>query len=128
MAEQQKEQKLGAVTYQDPDKTEQPVSIGGVTFLPGEAVNIDELVTDKAQAERLKAKLAGNPYFKVEGGPDHAKVAEERQKHEQEAEEKRQKLGEKKDQRAQEMARRQVEANRPEQPTLEHRDEPHRRK
>ena len=128
MAEQQKEQKLGAVTYQDPDKTEQPVSIGGVTFLPGEAVNIDELVTDKAQAERLKQKLAGNPYFKVEGGPDHAKVAEERQKHEQEAEQKRQKLGEKKDQRAQEMARRQIEAGRPEQPTLEHRDEQHNRR
>ena len=125
MAEQ-KEQKLGAVTYSDPDKTEQPISIGGVTFLPGEAVNLDELMIDKAQAERLKTKLAGNPYFKVEGGPDHAKVTEERQKHEAEAEQKKQQLNEKKDQRAQEAARRQVEANRPERATLEHpRDSEH---
>jgi hypothetical protein len=129
VAEQKQEQKLGAVTYADPDKTEQPISIGGITFLPGEAVNLDELMTDKAQVDRLKQKLAGNPYFKVEGGPDHKQVAEERQKHEQEAEQKRQKLTEKKDQRAQEMAARQVEASRPQQPTLEHgRDEPHKRK
>lgn len=129
MAEQ-KEQKLGAVTYLDPDKTEQPVSMSGITFLPGEAVNVDELISDKAQAERLKTKLAGNPYFRVEGGPDHAKTNEERQKHEADAEQKRQQLVEKKDQRAQEQARRQVEAGRPEQATLEHpRDsEAHRRK
>ena len=127
--QKQQEQKLGAVTYIDPDKTEQPVSIAGVTFLPGEAVNLDELMPDKAQADRLKQKLAGNQYFKVEGGPDHKQVTEERQKHEQEAEQKRQKLNEKKDQRQQELAARQVEANRPQQPTLEHgRDEPHKRK
>lgn len=129
MAEQ-KEQKLGAVTYLDPDKTEQPVSMGGITFLPGEAVNVDELIADKGSADRLKSKLAGNPYFKVEGGPDHAKTTEERQKHEAEAAQKRQQLTEKKDQRAQEQARRQVEAGRPEQATLEHpRDsEAHKRK
>ena len=129
MAEQ-KEQKLGAVTYQDPDKTEQPIAIGGITFLPGEAVNLDELMPDEAQRNRLKQKLAGNPYFRVEGGPDHAKVTEQRQQHEQEAEQKKQQLAEKKDQRAQEQARRQVEANRPERATLEHpRDsEPHKRK
>lgn len=126
---QQEQKKLGAVTYADPDKTEAPISIAGITFLPGEAVNLDDLIADEGQRDRLKQKLAGNPYFKVEGGPDHAKVAEERQKHEQAAEEKRQKLGEKKDQRAQELAARQVEANRPQQPTLEHgREEPHRRK
>ena len=117
---------LGAVTYQDPDKTEQPISIGGITFLPGEAVNLDELIADPAQAERLKQKLAGNHYFKVEGGPDHKQVAEERQKHEQEAEQKRQQLNEKKDQRAQQQAQQKVEANRPQQPTLEHpRDSEH---
>lgn len=126
MAEQKQEQKLGAVTYIDPDKTEQPVSMGGITFLPGESVNVDELIADKAQAERLKQKLAGNTFFRVEGGPDHKKAAEERQKHEADAEQKRQKLGEKKDQRQQEMAARQVEANRPQQATLEHpRDSEH---
>jgi hypothetical protein len=122
VAEQKdKEQKkLGAVTYVDPDKTEQPISIAGITFLPNEAVNLDELITDEAQATRLKEKLAGNPYFKVEGGPDHKQTAEQRQKHEQEAEAKRQQLVEKKDQRAQQQAQQKVEANRPQHPTLEH--------
>jgi len=122
VAVQQKDQerKLGSVTYADPDKTEQPISIGGITFLPGEAVNLDELMPDEAQANRLKEKLAGNPYFKVEGGPDHAKVVEERQKHEQEAEQKKQQLNEKKSQREQEQERRKIEASRPEQPTMEH--------
>ena len=129
MAEQKQEQKLGAVTFIDPDKSEQPVSIQGVTFIPGEAVNLDELLPDKEQAERLKKKLAGNQYFKVEGGPDHTKTAEERQKHEQEAEQKRQQLNEKKDQRAQQQAQQKIEANRPQQATLEHgRDDHSRRK
>lgn len=127
MAEQ-KEKKLGAVTYADPDKTEQPINIAGITFLPGDAVNVDELLPED-QANRLKEKLAQNPYFKVEGGPDHQKTAEERQKHEAEAEQKRQQLDEKKDQRAQQQAQQKVEANRPQQATLEHgRDEQPRRK
>jgi hypothetical protein len=125
---EQKEKKLGAVTYADPDKTEQPISISGITFLPGDAVNLDELLPEE-QANRLKEKLAGNPYFKVEGGPDHAKTAEERQKHEAEAAQKRQQLDEKKDQRAQQAAQQKVEANRPQQATLEHgRDDHSRRK
>jgi hypothetical protein len=126
VAEQKdKEQKkLGAVTYADPDKTEQPISIAGITFMPGEAVNLDELMTNEEQATRLKEKLAGNPYFKVEGGPDHKKTAEARQEHEQEAQEKRQKLDEKKTQQEQQRAQRIIEAGRPEQPTLEHREQP----
>jgi len=125
--EQQKDEKkkLGAVTYVDPDKTEAPIHIAGVTFLPGEAVNLDELLPEE-HATRLKEKLANNPYFKVEGGPDHAKTAEARQQHEQEAEQKRQQLNEKKDQRAQAQRQREVEASRPEQPTLEHREQPHK--
>jgi len=117
--EQQKDEKkkLGAVTYVDPDKTEAPIHIAGVTFLPGEAVNLDELLPEE-HATRLKEKLANNPYFKVEGGPDHAKTAEARQQHEQ--------LNEKKDQRAQAQRQREVEASRPEQPTLEHREQPHK--
>jgi hypothetical protein len=128
VAEQKQEQKLGAVTYLDPDKSEAPVSMQGITFVPGEAVNIDELISDKVQADRLKQKLAGNPYFRVEGGPDHAKTTEERQKHEADADKKRQQLTEKKDQRAQQQAQAKVEANRPAQPTLEHGSEASRRK
>src|SRR6185436_12535975 len=62
--EQQKDEKkkLGAVTYVDPDKTEAPIHIAGVTFLPGEAVNLDELLPEE-HATRLKEKLANNPYF-----------------------------------------------------------------
>jgi hypothetical protein len=117
--EQKQERKLGAVTYADPDKTEQAINVAGITFLPGEAVNVDELLPED-QASRLKEKLAQNPYFSVQGGPDHTKTAEERQKHEAEAEQKKQQLNEKKDQRAQEQAKRQIEANRPERATLEH--------
>jgi hypothetical protein len=124
MAEQQKEQqkekpKLGAVTFTDPDKTGQPVSAQGITFLPGEAVNVDELLPPE-QAERLKEKLAGNQFFSVQGGPDHRKVMEARGKHEAEATEKKQELDEKQRQREQHK----IEANRPEQPTLEQREQP----
>src|SRR4051812_16975324 len=111
MAEHQKteeKRKLGAVTFTDPDKTGQAVSALGITFLPGEAVNVDELLPPE-QAERLKEKLAGNQFFKVEGGPDHRKVMEARGKHEAEATEKKQQLDEKQRQREQ----RQIEANRP---------------
>ena len=94
---------LGAVTYMDPDKTGQPVVMSGITFLPGESVDVDELLNEEA-AERLKKKLAGNQYFKVDGGPDHGKTTEARLKHEQEAAEKRQKLAEK---QAQEASRQQ---------------------
>lgn len=120
MAEKQTEQekpKLGPVTFTDPDKTGQPVSAQGITFLPGEAVNVDELLPPE-QAERLKTKLAGNQFFSVQGGPDHRKIMEARGKHEMEASEKKQELDEKQRERAQ----RQIEANRPEQPTLEQRE------
>lgn len=122
MAEQQKteeKRKLGAVTFTDPDKTGQAVSALGITFLPGEAVNVDELLPPE-QAERLKEKLAGNQFFKVEGGPDHRKVMEARGKHEAEATEKKQELDEKQRQREQQK----IEASRPEQPTLEQREQP----
>lgn len=125
MAEQQKteeKRKLGAVTFTDPDKTGQAVSALGITFLPGEAVNVDELLPPE-QAERLKEKLAGNQFFKVEGGPDHRKVMEARGKHEAEATEKKQELDEKQRQREQQK----IEASRPEQPTLEQREQPKRR-
>lgn len=122
MAEQQKteeKRKLGAVTFTDPDKTGQAVSALGITFIPGEPVNVDELLPPE-QAERLKEKLAGNQFFKVEGGPDHRKVMEARGKHEAEATEKKQELDEKQRQREQQK----IEASRPEQPTLEQREQP----
>jgi len=97
-AEQQK--KLGAVTFQDPDKTGQPVSVKGVTFIPGEAVNVDELFSED-EAEALKQDLSKNSHFKVEGGPDHRKVLEARQKHEEEAMKKRAELAEKAQRHAQ---------------------------
>ena len=102
MAEAQKEQqkKLGAVTYNDPDKTGQPVSVKGVSFMPGEAVNLDELFSED-EAEALKKDLSNNSHFKVEGGPDHRKVLEARQKHEEEAEKKRAELAEKAQRQAQ---------------------------
>lgn len=96
MAVEQKEQqkKLGAVTFQDPDKTGQPVSVKGVTFAPGEAVNVDELFSED-EAEALKRDLSNNSHFRVEGGPDHRKVLEARQKHEEQAQQKRAELAEK---------------------------------
>ena len=76
---------------------------------------------DEDQAERLKKKLAGNPYFKVEGGPDHTQGRRGAAEARGGGQEKRQKLDEKKTQAAAgSSAQRQVEAKRPEQPTLEH--------
>lgn len=98
--DQKEHKKLGAVTFQDPDKTGQPVSVKGVTFMPGEAVNLDELFNED-EAEALKRDLSNNSHFKVEGGPDHRKVLEARQKHEEQAEKKRQELAEKAHQQAQ---------------------------
>lgn len=80
------EQKLGSVTYLDPDKTEQPVTMAGVTFKPGEAVDVNKTLTDQGRAEQIKQKLAGNPFFKVEGGPDHTKAAAQREKDARDAE------------------------------------------
>lgn len=110
------EQKLGSVTYVDRDKTEQPVSVGGVTFKPGEAVDVDKMLPADA-AERLKQKLAGNHYFKVEGGPDHAKAIADRAKADSEAAEKRQQVADKQG-RAQQQPPPDWKA--PEKPTLEH--------
>ena len=92
--------KLGAVTYQDPDKTGQPVTISGITFMPGDSVNLDEMLPED-QASRLKKKLAGNQFFKVEGGQDHTKVTEARMKHEEEAQRKKAEAAEKAQQQAQ---------------------------
>ena len=98
--DQKEHKKLGTVTYVDPDKSGQPISVKGITFAPNEAVNVDDLFTED-EAEAFKRDLAGNSHFKVEGGPDHRKILEARQKHEEEAEKKRAEAAEKAQQQAQ---------------------------
>lgn len=72
MAKQQEEQKLGpSVTYlgaNEDDKT--PVTISNVRFKPGESVNLEERL-GKTSSDQILKKLAGNQFFKVDGGPDH---------------------------------------------------------
>lgn len=127
MAEQ-KEQKLGSVTYQDPDKTGQPITVRGVTFAPNEAVNVDELFSPD-EAETVKRDLANNSHFRVEGGPDHRKILEARAKHEEEAQRKRQAIAEKQQQQAQrEQPQPPPNFRGPDQPTLEHSREAPKRK
>jgi hypothetical protein len=74
------EGKLGPkATYlgNNPDD-KQAVTMAGVRFKPGEAVDlVKELGT---RAEAILAKLAGNSFFKVDGGPDHAKLKAEHDK------------------------------------------------
>lgn len=77
-------QQLGTnVVYTDPDNTRRPVSVGGVTFVPDRSVDLTRYL-DEGQAKRLAKRLAGNPYFQVEGGPDHE---EERRRREEAARE-----------------------------------------
>jgi len=120
VAEQKEQKKLGAVTYQDLDKTGQPVTVKGVTFMPGEAVNLDELFTEE-EAEAMKKDLSNNRYFRVEGGPDHSKMIEARAKHEEEAQQKRAELAEKAQKQAQRGEPQPPPGFKgPDKPTLEH--------
>jgi len=85
-------EKLGtSVTYQDPDKTGNGVTMQGVYFAPGEAVDLAKFLPEP-EAKKMAQKLAGNPYFRVQGGPDHQELLEERQKHEAEAEKHKQEV------------------------------------
>jgi len=74
------EKKLGPnVTYQgqqEEDKT--PLNMAGVRFEPGKSVNLEDRL-GKEQAQRILKKLAGNRYFKVDGGPDHAAEQKKRE-------------------------------------------------
>jgi hypothetical protein len=118
MAAQQKqdEDKLGtSVTYNDPNGTKQPIKMGDVTFVPGESVDLAELVNED-RAKELAKKLANNPAFSVEGGPDHKKLAEGRKKHEEEVAKKQEEA----DQKTREAAERQQNYKAPEHQTLEH--------
>ena len=62
--------------------------MGEITFMAGESVDLAEFLPED-QAKAMARKLANNAAFKVEGGPDHSKLAEARQKHEEEAQKKR---------------------------------------
>lgn len=79
------EKKLGPnVTYLGNDENDKAsVTMAGVTFRPGKAVNLEKLLGTKAAP--VIAKLAGNTFFKVDGGPDHRKLKEEREKAEADA-------------------------------------------
>ncbi|MET0651199.1 MAG: hypothetical protein ABWY63_01690 [Hyphomicrobiaceae bacterium] len=96
MAEQSKDEtKLGPnVTYQpenEDDKT--PLDYYGVTFVPGKSVNVEEAL-GSANSEAVLKKLAGNRYFKVDGGVDHREEQKKREKAEQEASKVKQKAQE----------------------------------
>lgn len=65
------EKKLGpSVTYLNPDKSAKLVTVAGVLMKEGESVNLVERLGE-AKAEPVLKKLAGNKYFKVDGGPEH---------------------------------------------------------
>jgi hypothetical protein len=65
-----KEQKLGPnVTWNPGEEYKQPMTMYGVQFTPGKAVNVGDALGSVASEAVLK-KLAGNRYFKVDGGPD----------------------------------------------------------
>jgi hypothetical protein len=74
------EKKLGpSVKYTNPDKTSKLITVAGVLIKEGESVNLVERLGEAKAAQVLK-KLAGNRYFKVDGGPDHE--AEEKKRRE----------------------------------------------
>jgi hypothetical protein len=61
----------------------QAVTMAGVRFKPGEAVDLVKELGVRAEA--ILTKLAGNSFFKVDGGPDHAKLKAEHDKAEAKA-------------------------------------------
>lgn len=67
------EKKLGpGVTYTNPDKSTKIITVAGVLFKEGQSVNLVEKIGEVRANDILKT-LAGNRYFKVDGGPDHGK-------------------------------------------------------
>ena len=86
-------EKLGPnVTFNDYNKEgTKSVSIEGVLLEDGKSVNLVEALGE-ARAQPLLKKLAGNPSFKVDGGPDHQAEAKKKQQFEQQQAERRQQL------------------------------------
>jgi hypothetical protein len=78
------EKKLGPnVTWNPGEDQKKPMKMYGVTFVPGQSVNVEDAVGSSGAQEVLK-KLSTNRYFKVDGGPDHEAEAEKRQQAEEE--------------------------------------------
>ncbi len=72
MAEKE-EKKLGPnATYTNPDKGAKLITMAGVLMKEGQSVNLVEKLGE-ARAAPIMKKLAGNRYFRVDGGPDHSK-------------------------------------------------------
>jgi hypothetical protein len=77
------EKKLGPNVTYNPEEGEGAPSVvmGGLTLVPGKAVNlVDFYAGDEAKAQAALKKLAGNPVFKVDGGPDHKALRERQEK------------------------------------------------
>lgn len=66
------EKKLGPkVTYLNSDGSAESVSVNGVNFKEGEAVDLVKELGGEQQAKAMLEKLSKNPFFKVDGGPQH---------------------------------------------------------
>ena len=79
------EKKLGPnATYQPEDDKAPPTQTQGLDFSPGKSVNVVDLLGEEKGQTVLK-KLAGNPSFKVDGGPDWKQQAEKKQQAQEEA-------------------------------------------
>ena len=82
------EQKLGPnATYIGEDS--EHVVMHDVTFERNKSVNVVDLLGEE-KGKKVLQKLAGNQFFKVDGGPDHAKAMKERQEMQQKQGERRQ--------------------------------------
>jgi hypothetical protein len=95
----QQQPKLGpSATYRPDDPNDKnPVQMAGVTFFPGEAVDLEDRLGQQPAQAVLK-KLAGNRFFQVDGGPDWQEQARKRQEAEQQDQERTQKLNEERSQ------------------------------
>jgi hypothetical protein len=96
------EEKLGpSVTYNPPEGDPETTEVFGMPMAKGESVNAVELIGESRAKVALR-KLAGNPYFQVEGAPDISENAQKRQEAKQRVEEAKQKIEEAKQARQQE--------------------------
>jgi hypothetical protein len=75
------------VTYLDPEGTGLPVKIHGISLLPGESVDLADVLPED-QAKERAFKLSKNPFFKVSGGEDLQKQIDERAQNAAELEQK----------------------------------------
>lgn len=87
------EDQATSVTYVDLDDTRTPIVYRDVPIRPGETVDLADFLP-KREAQRAAFKLLGNPFFQVEGGPDHQKLREEREDRQRDAEAARQEIAE----------------------------------